>query len=303
MSVTYWNLLSFPILKLAPKALICALALLTGCLQLSAQSTQEIDLAEFDYAVTVSGGMLNANETATVTLTLGNEGAPLSDVVAIRLELTLSDNAYLPPSSLQASVQGSWVYDPAAYSTSLSVNTGAHSLSLTLTRSSGTADGHGFAFSFPLVVCCNGVNASSLVLSDGGVVIVDNIDMRMADPRLGETADPLDRSYRDGTPAPVRPALTGDALPGEARTPDDGRLGASLGLYPNPCHGQVRFRLTEPAAATLRLTGMDGQVHTLPVNHAGGIGIADIDPLPRGWYVAELLESGKVRIRQRLLLD
>lgn len=304
MPVANWNLPSFPILKLAPAALLCTLVMLTGCLQLSAQSTQEIDLSEFAYSVTVSGGTLNANESATVTLTLGNGDAPLSDVVAIRLDLVLSDYAYLPTSSLQPNVQSSWAYDPSDYAQSLSVNAEAHSMSLTLTRNSGSADGHGFTFSFPLVVCCNGVNANSLVLSDGGVVIVENIDLRLSNPRPGAAMDLLDLEEPVDAPSLGADMTEGDSVPDDARMPMDMVQTAALRLYPNPSHDQVNFCLSPPNdAAVLRLTGMDGQVHELPVTREGGIGVSDIQPLPRGWYVAELLQSGAVRCCQRLLLE
>lgn len=255
-----------------PGLLYCSLLLGLLSNRLMAQETIEVDLSEFAHSVWVTGGTLNTNQVGTVNLNLGTSADPVSDAMGLRLELVISSDAILPSNPLSVTVSGSWLLSGVEISQSLEVDGSTRTMYLTLERdlADGSANGHGFALSFPLVSAHNGVNASTMVTSEGGVVIIENVDMRSS------------RRIRNEP----------DTLPS---TPIE-----AFHFYPNPCQDQIQVYLPSEEDAELRLTGMNGRTQSVKITMEGRMGSADISPMKRGVYWAEVIQAGQVVMRQRI---
>jgi hypothetical protein len=292
---------------------------------LQAQSPLEIDLSEFEYGISVSGGTLDVNETGTVSFTLGTSSLPVSDVLGVRLDLVLSTNAYLPSNPLAVSVEGSWLFDDLEVSQSLTVESGIRTMHLELVLSNLVPQsGHGFVLSFPLVCAANDVSASSLIVSDGGIVIVENIDGRIGnfpDPRGNPVpvgVEVVDLGLVGGMSVtdadlPARDAYVGGGFMGMdlppaaelvvAQSISSGQLPEPLHCYPNPTCGRLNVPVPDDGNFLLRLTGMDGRVYDWGMAVDGGIGVADIAPVARGIYAVEVLRDGVVLTRGRVMKE
>ncbi|MEY3445013.1 MAG: hypothetical protein RLZZ519_3294 [Bacteroidota bacterium] len=152
-------------------------------LRLRAQTTFDVDLASFEHDHNVSGGTLNANQAGTFSFDLGSVADPANEVLGLKLDIALSDEAVLPTSSLALAFSKSWLFDDLEVSESISVDGSTRILHLELILSDHLPQsGHGFVFSFPVVSALNNVAANSLVVAVDGVVIVDNVDLKMAAP-------------------------------------------------------------------------------------------------------------------------
>lgn len=234
-----------------------------------AQATFEVDLSSFASADSVYGGTLNANQTGTFSFELGSVASPAADVLGLKLDITLSDEAVLPTSSLAIAVAGSWLFDDVEVSQSVSVDGSTRILHVELVLSDHLPQsGNGFAFSFPLVSAFNNVAANSLVVAVDGIVIVDNVDLKMAAPvAVPEVSAPAER----------------------------------LVCYPNPTSGNLWVPMA--GADALRFTGMDGRSVEFALTDVGGIGLADITPLAPGVYCVEVLSGKVVMLRQRVLRE
>lgn len=163
--------------------LVSCLLLGFSPLQSMAQTPSEIDLANFSHVHSVSGGTLNANQAGTLSFELGSLASPAADVLGLRLDIELSDEAVLPTSSLVLDFDGSWLCDGLEVSQSVTVNGSTRILHIELALSDNVAQsGYGLVLSFPLVSAFNNVAASSLVANLDGIVIVENIDMKRAAP-------------------------------------------------------------------------------------------------------------------------
>jgi hypothetical protein len=285
--------------------------------RLVSQGTYEVDLSEFVHSVWVTGGTLNANQVGTVNLNLGSSAFPVSDAMGLRLELVVSSDAYLPSNPLSVTVSGSWLLSGVELSQSLEVDGSTRTMYLTLERdpADGSANGYGFALSFPLVAAHNNVSASSMVASEGGVVIIENVDMRLAGTNNGfmNPLVPIDWVLGDTT-IPAR-GFGGSVVHDDAslqvvelaamaepvlHTP---ALTKGLRLYPSPCVDRIQVLLpSSDEGAELRLVGMDGVEHSVEMTIEGGIGVADIVPMKRGVYFAEVVQAGNVVLRQRIQL-
>ena len=126
---------------------------------------------------------MNANQTGTFSFELGSVASPAAAVLGLKLDITLSDEAVLPTSSLAIAVAGSWLFDDVEVSQSVSVDGSTRILHVALVLSDHLPQsGNGFALSFPLVSAFNNVAAKSLVTAVDGIVIVDNVDLKMAAP-------------------------------------------------------------------------------------------------------------------------
>lgn len=234
-----------------------------------AQTTFDVDLASFANDHDVSGGTLNANQTGTFSFELGSVASPAADVLGLKLDITLSDEAVLLASSLAIAVAGSWLFDDVEVSQSVSVDGSTRILHVELVLSDHLPQsGNGFAFSFPLVSAFNNVAANSLVVAVDGIVIVDNVDLKMA-----------------------APVAVPEALASAER----------LVCYPNPTSGNLWVPMA--GADALRFTGMDGRSVEFALTDVGGIGLADIAGLAPGVYCAEVLSGKVVKFRQRVLRE
>ncbi|MFN8398334.1 MAG: hypothetical protein U0176_27240 [Bacteroidia bacterium] len=273
-----------------------------------AQGSYEVDLKDLVHSVSVSGGTLNANQAGTVSVTIGSSAAQVDHALGLRLVLGIHANAVLPSNPLSVNVSGSWMLAGAELSQSLEVNASTRIMTLTLERdpADGSASGYGFVLSFPLVAAQNGVSASSMVTSVDGVVIVENVDLRMAGPHHGalgmgnDLSDADDRTLPGGAAGNAQAAGPADSETREMPDLEALAVDGDVALYPNPCVGELRVGLPGDGDAVLRLVGMDGRVHSLSLPVTGGIGTMDIAAMPRGLYWAEVMQRGRVVGRQRL---
>lgn len=263
-----------------------------------AQAVFEINLSEFQYSVTVSGGTLDTDDVGTVSMTLGTSSLPVSEALGLRLDLTLSADAVLPSSPLDVTVSGSWLLGNASLSQGLTVERENRVMHLYLVRNDSMAQsGHGFVLSFPLVCGANGISASSLVEHDGGVVVVENVDLRLA---------------QSPTAAPYQGTPTEDVLPspsGTAPTAPEawtGLFSASPGFHWQPCHpnpttGLLHVPLPGEGPWQLRMAGLDGRHHSVPTMVGEHEAVVELAALAPGMYVLTIARAGRVMARHHIL--
>ena len=225
-----------------------------------AQDPMEVDLANIANTYNVSGGTLNANQAGTFSFELGSVASPAADVLGLELDITLSDQAVLPTSSLALNFEGSWLLEDVEVSQSITVNGSTRILHIGLILSDNVPEtGHGFVLSFPIVSAYNNVAASSLVTELDGIVIIENIDLRLEAPAVQE------QQFAE-TVQPV--------------------------CYPNPNLGTLYVPFED--ADRLRVTGLDGRCREFALTDASGIGLADIVALQEGLFWIEVFRGNEL---------
>ncbi len=256
-------------------------------LGLSAQSYTEMDLSDFTYAVIGSEGMLDAGDTATYTVTLGDVNSPANDVIGLRLDLTLDKDA-LVPYGAGLSVNGSWCLDPTNLYTEV-VPDASHHLSLLLRSADySSQSGAGMVFTFRLIANASGFSAADLIDQEGGIVIVENIDVRLAAPQPNmENADAPNAAQYLPSHKPASSAGTPSAVQGHA--------------FPNPTQGRVTLPLRMEAGTQAYLLAPDGQRHALPQSGSSDSAIFDLHEFPNGLYQLVIQKEGRPIYQERIL--
>ncbi len=249
-------------------------------LQLHARTYTQYDLSDFVYAVNGPNTVLAQGDTATFEVVLGNEDAPAYHVMGMRLDLALSSLAQIPNAST-ISVDGSWCFDVG--NLCLRSTAGDASLSLLLQAADGSSkSGAGFVFSFQLIAKQDDVEPSDMIAAIDGIVIVENIDFKMAQYPQGNALPICDFGDQSAT----------NTLDASIRTKP---------CFPNPTQGRLQLPWTLESGTQVQLIGTDGQVHVLDAQYYSAATLLDISNFPAGAYQLVVLCSGKAIYRDRIL--
>jgi surface antigen len=255
-----------------------AIWMLASTLSLSAQTYSEFSLSEYVHAVETPAAMLMAGDTATFEVLLGDEDAAAALVMGIRLDLDLSEMATIP-ADIALSMAGSWCFDLANVFADVKPQDAPPFVSI-LVRSadSSSTTGAGFIFQFQLVAAQDSVLSTDLIATIDGVVIVENIDCKMA-------------QY------PRNAASTKESAAENA--PQAHRIQAHA--YPNPTQGRVQVHLQMDAGMQAYLITPDGQVMPLPSEYGAADNAFDLSNFPAGFYQLQIRQEGKPIWQERIL--
>lgn len=148
-----------------------------------AQNTIARDLQEVGYQLVVPNVVLSAGESVEVKVLVGKTGYPVADAMGFEFSIQLSAAA-AASASLQPSMQASWMAEAGNALQESTSPDGTPEYTFTYERSDDV-NGEGEILRFHLVAAQNDVSAASLLSQSGGVLIVDNLDFRLAAPESG----------------------------------------------------------------------------------------------------------------------
>jgi hypothetical protein len=149
---------------------------------LAAQSPGWEYLDDFSWNIESPSGYFDSGDTIEYTLRLGAAGDPAIDVLAIDLQLELEDHVTIP-TNCSPNTAGSWLHDDSYYAERVQFDANARELAILTERTNfSSRNGSGLVYSFRLISGADNVLAADLITDGGGMVLVDNVEMRMAAP-------------------------------------------------------------------------------------------------------------------------
>lgn len=160
----------------SPKLAMCLLLLFGIALSASmafAQNYREIDINDLGYSVDVPGVVLNAGQSVDVIVNVGKANRPAHDAVGYKIWLQVSSNAQLP-NSISPSAQYGWLWEAGSYLGSAKTNDVYNHVYSRMTKENGWGE----VLRVQVTAAVNGVWAPSLVQSVGGILIMDNVNIK-----------------------------------------------------------------------------------------------------------------------------
>lgn len=161
----------------APPKMTLSVLLLLNCLfgLLSAQSPQWVTSTQHEFAIDSNADLLMEGDTFDLVVRLGSATEPASDVLGADFWCDLQ-KAVPVSTPVSIDLDQSWLFavEDAEQSTWL---TGRLSTKLVRSDSSGQ-EGNGEVYRFSLVCIEDSMPASSVILDGGGMVMVDNVDLK-----------------------------------------------------------------------------------------------------------------------------
>lgn len=156
--------------------------LLISSATLQAQSDRWIDLNPGEWTLDLPSGYFYEGDTVVYSLLLRDISSPVDNLIAVELHLELSDYALIPAGMIPDTI-GSWLFSDGEFSYNVEQDAALTTLDILAEREDGTSKtGHGKVFSFELICNGNSLKASDLILSDGGIILVENIELKRGDP-------------------------------------------------------------------------------------------------------------------------
>ena len=154
--------------------------LLTTFCNVYGQSPKWIDLVAGQWEIDAPEGLFDSGDTIEYTLLLGDVNSPMNNLIAIELQLDLADYAS-PPSPFYLDTTGSWMFEGTELDYSIDYTANLGRLDIIAERQDGSsASGDGKAFNFRLICSRNNIEAADLILDDGGIILVENIELKTA---------------------------------------------------------------------------------------------------------------------------
>ena len=175
------------------------LLLLGGSIDLKGQNGVNRDVTEYGFEITAPEVILNAGETAMITIEVGTPSTPVYDAMEFSIDLDLGDQAVLPQSN-DLYDDLSWFFTSSPANLQLTTDEANHSVTVT-GDNSPYESGYGVLFQIEVEATTDGTNASDLIQDGGGMILVDEIGFktRPVNPVFDTDAEPsLSASLSDG---------------------------------------------------------------------------------------------------------
>ena len=172
------------------------------------------DLEEGEYNIYYPSGIYHSGDTIEYTLELGDATSPFEDLSGVELQLTLSDFAIVV-SGMAPDTSGSWLFEGSEYTYSVDHSPHLGTLDILLERTDGGYEtGHGNTFSFKLVCDRDNTEAAELIDSDGGIILVENIELKTSGgPGFGDPFAEGIHSESSDQPVKVQAYRLGENTP------------------------------------------------------------------------------------------
>lgn len=180
-------------LKKAGNSLILTIATTFFCLifnTLLAQSYNEIPVETYGFAVQSPSGYLQNGEKATIHFEIGSNALPVADAAGYELHVKLGSQAIYENSAAEG-----WI-SAAGGKLNVAYNEANHELVLSF---DANASQDGFGKVLALELKANGANAdaSKLVSSATGLMIIDNLDARYAQSQSATKVQVFPNPFHD----------------------------------------------------------------------------------------------------------
>lgn len=159
---------------------ICLCLLLSG--KLHGQTYASKEIKDLGLTIETSHATLMEGQVAEITISVGSATQRVSRAIGFELWVDLSDYGTLLP-SLSPDMQGSWMsatncvlaesHDP--------LNPKRYCFRY---RRTAAVDGSGWVLKFQVRASKDNVDAAKIILAAGGIMQIDNLDLRQANPSL-----------------------------------------------------------------------------------------------------------------------
>lgn len=157
--------------------LVLIISLFSLCM---AQSTSWKSISNFAHEFHLPDTTINTGDTVTLQVKLGTSASPVAYAHAADLTIELSEDAEMPE-SFEVDLTGSWLFDDSNVQTTTSLNFSERKLLILAERTDNISrEGNGLILSIRLVSAEDNVNAQDLIVASGGIILVENVDMRIA---------------------------------------------------------------------------------------------------------------------------
>jgi Secretion system C-terminal sorting domain len=259
-------------------ALICVWSLLSANWGHS-QGLTPVEVNEYLNSIQYMG---MSGDTMKFRFSLGDVDAPVVDAAGFLLDFTFPKLLSAPSKTIVA-VEPTWLtaglVDPEASTTFDPIN---KALTIDYVRSDEEGQsGYGTIIYIALVRSGGFDRSEASMYLDGGVIMVDNLDVR-----LGSGGTPP----KHGGEQPKDKDLKSSATHLEPSTP-----GLELTVYPNPASDYVDVQVAQPKGAKLSLWNLDATL--ISEQACEGKQRIDLRHLPSGSYLLKLESAGDMAQR------
>jgi hypothetical protein len=148
-------------------------------LQATAQSYSYVDVKDLGFSIEMPNVVLDEGEWVDAEIMIG-DGSDIVGAIGFELWLELGAEAQLP-TSLQPSMTGSWMADPAVAVTETQPSSAAPFTYKYDFERGSAVDGHGMVLKVRITAAEDDVETSRLVANAGGLMQIDNLELRTAD--------------------------------------------------------------------------------------------------------------------------
>lgn len=138
-----------------------------------AQNYREIDIKDIGYSLDIPGVVLNAGQSVDVIINVGKANRPAQDAIGYKIWLELSPNAQ-QPNAISPSAQYGWLWEVGSSLGTNKINNVYNHNYARLTKENGWGE----VLRVQVTSAVNGVWAPSLVQDLGGILILDNVNIK-----------------------------------------------------------------------------------------------------------------------------
>ncbi len=136
------------------------------------------DLQPGDYAITAPSGTFDTGDSVEFLFEIGDPASNQEDLIAVELQLELSDYAIVPGTMIPDTA-GSWVHGDGEFDHTVTHDSRLSTLDILTERPDLTSvSGHGKVFSFTLICDKENTAAADLIVDDGGIILVENVEAK-----------------------------------------------------------------------------------------------------------------------------
>lgn len=255
-------------------AILCAWGLLSANWGHS-QGLTPVEVNEYLNSIQYMG---MSGDTLKFRFSLGNAEAPVEDAAGFLLDFTFPKLLSAPTATF-VSIENTWLTDglsaPEASAT-FDPNTSALTIDYVRPDEEGQT-GHGTLINISLVRPEGFDRSEASMYLDGGVMMVDNINLRMGP---------------GGTPKPGKDPSKPKGLKPTATHPASTQPSLGLSVYPNPASDYVDVQVDQSKGAKLSLWSLNATL--ISEQACQGHQRIDLRHLPSGSYLLKLESGGEM---------
>jgi hypothetical protein len=223
-----------------------------------------------------------SGDTLKFRFSLGNAEAPVEGAAGFLLDFTFPKLLSAPTATV-VSVENTWLTEGLSEpEASVTFNAVQKAMTIDFLRSDEIGQsGHGTLINISLVRPEGFDRSEASMYLDGGVIMVENISLRMGSGNTPPKHDNDQPKPKDLKPSAAHPASS---------TPD-----LKLTVYPNPASDYVDVQVAQPKGAKLSLWNLDATL--ISEQACEGTQRIDLRHLPSGSYLLKLESAGDMAQR------
>jgi hypothetical protein len=241
--------------------IMCILLITLSPQRAHAQYYDITDVKQLGFSVSVPDIILMEGETVEAVVSIGSVGSPVRGAVGFEIWVDVGDNGIVVP-TLAPDMAGSWLASAMMPSESRTLGSVTR-YTYTYVRGVPT-DGSGMVLRLHLKASKNYVNANTIIMQAGGMILIDNLELRTSGPRPVESA--------------------------------------GVAVWPNPASANARsvqVRCSGQPALALSLYNLDGQL----MGKFDPMQPMDLTSFAAGAYLLHVVDAAGRTLPQKLILQ